>query len=371
MAVDVPTFDELYEAVESEIQSRNDALTDFNPGSALDAITGGMAMGAEESIRIGLKVFASKFLDTAEGDDLDDVISDWYPDMEGRRAASAAVVTLTFTRGGSSGVLEIPAGTACRATVNGQSVTFETDAAVYMPAVANTVTSVATCTSTGTTGNVAVATITTIVDAIPGDATATVSNAERAVGGAAEEDDDTLRARARLYHSTLRRATVGALEAAALAVPGVRFATVDESNMAPDDGGYVSVYVGDPDARSNAALAAAVETALDDVRAAGVDVRVSSAERQEISLTFVVYTRAGADRAAIVTAARAAALAYINGLAANETMYLSQVNAAACGVSSEVLGCSITTPTSDQVPSAGNKAIRVPDASLSVTATEA
>lgn len=370
MPVEVPTFDALYTVVQSEIQTRNPALTDFNQGSALDSLTGAGAIAADESIRIGIKTFATKFLDTATGADLDALVADRYPDMGERTAETYAVVPLIFTRGDAIGVLEIPAGTACRASVNGQTLTFETNAAAYIAVGDDEVEAIATCTTAGRSGNVAEDTITTIVDAIPGDATATVTNAERAVGGAAEETDDDLRARARRYHGTLRKATVGALEVAALTVPGVRFATVDESRMAPEDGGYVSVYVGDPDARANSALAALVDAALDDVRAAGVDVRVTSAEREEVDIEVNVVVRRGSDRTGIVTAVRAAIVAYVGSLAAGDTLYLSQLDAAVCSVSSDVLGCSIAAPTVDKEPSDNYKAIRVLDADLSVTVTE-
>jgi len=365
----VPTFETIYDAGASEVTSRNAELTDFNDGSALDAMIGGGAVLADEVLRGGIATFAAQFVDTATGADLDALALDRFGLL--RNAASAAVVTLTFTRGASTGVLTIPASTAVRGTVSGVTVTFETDASTDMASADDEVDVLATCTVTGSTGNVAIGVLTTIVDAIPGDATATVTNGERGAGGGAAESDDAFRDRIRRYFGTLSKATVSALETAAIGVAGVTFATVDESKMAPADGGYVSVYVGDPDARGNAALAALASSAIVLVRAAGVDVRVVAAEREEIACTVVLYVRSGADTSTLITASRAAILAYFDSLGPSDTAYVSQVEAAACSVSADVLGCAVSLPTADKVPSSSYKAIRVLDTDLAVTAVEA
>lgn len=364
----VPTFDALYVVGQSEMQSRDPRLTGFYSGSALDAITGMGAMLADEVIRVGVDYFAAQFVDTATGDDLDALALDRFGLV--RNPASAAVVTLTFTRSVSGSVSTVPAGTEVRGSVGGVTVTYSTDADTDWAAASTTVSVLATCTVTGATGNVATGVLTTVVDAIPDEPAATVTNAERGAGGGPEESDDAFRDRIRRYFGTLSKATVAALETAAIGVAGVSFATVDESKMAPADGGYVSVYVGDPDARGNAALAALAADAVDLVRAAGVDVRVVAAEREEIDVVLVLYARSGADTSTLITAARGAVLAYSDGLAPNATWYRSQVDAAACSVSADVLGCSVTTPTSDKSPTSSNKAIRVLSADLAITAVE-
>lgn len=364
----VPTFDALYVVGQSEMQSRDSRLTGFYSGSALDAITGMGAMLADEVIRVGVDYFAAQFVDTAVGDDLDALALDRFGLI--RNAASASVVTLTFTRSVSGAVSTVPAGTEVRGSVGGVTVTYTTDEDTDWAAASLTVSVLATCTATGTTGNVATGVLTTIVDAIPDEPAATVTNAERGAGGGPAESDDAFRDRIRRYFGTLSKGTVAALETAAIGVAGVSFATVDESKMAPADGGYVQVYVGDPDARGNAALAALAADAVDLVRAAGVDVRVVAAEREEIDVALTIYVRAGADTSALVAAVRPAALAYSDGLAPAATWYRSQVDTAVCSVSPDVLGCSVTTPTTDKVPSSSNKAIRVLSADLAITAIE-
>ena len=360
------TFDQLYTLGQAEVQSRNPELTDWRQGSVNDALIGGAAVQADEVIRVVVAAFAEQFVDAATDAALDALAADRFGLV--RHAAVGAVGILTFTRGTSTGVLEIPAGTTCKATVNGESVTFTTDEAVYM--AADTVDALATCTATGATGNVAADTITTIVDTVPGDATATVTNADRFVGGAAEETDAAFRDRIRRYFTTLRRGTVSALETGALGVAGVAYVAVDESYAAPEDGGYVAVYVADGDGRSNDALSDAVASELESWRAAGIRVVVTGATREEIDLALVLYVRAGSDLATLVANARAAILAYTDALAPGAILYTAQIVAAALGISTDVLSAMVTTPTSDQPPSGVANALRVLDTALSVTAQE-
>lgn len=368
MAVDVPTFDEVYAAGRTEVLARNAALTDWTPGSALDALIGAGAVAADEACRVLISLFAAQFVDTAEGDDLDALALDRF-NLE-RNPASAAVVTLTFTRGGSSGTLTIPAGTTCSATVNGVSYLFETDEEVEIAALDSEVDVTATCTVTGRGGNVAAGTIETIVDTIAGDSTATVTNDAAAAGGDVEETDPAFRDRIRRFFNTLRKGTVGALEAGALSVPGVSFVTVDESLIAPEDGGYVAVYVGDPDGTGNSALAEDVETELEDWRAAGVEVRVFGSAREGITLGLTVYVEVGADLTTMLASVRAAVLGVTDNLAPRETMYLSKIVAAVHNVSTTIVNVVIADPATDAAPSASQNAIRVNDEDLSVTIVE-
>lgn len=370
MSLTIPTADEQYAAFQAEAQARQATLTDWNPGSALDALAGATVIESDLTIQIALDQFAGKMIATATGSDLDAAVTDRYPTLT-RRATAASVGTLRFTRGGSSGVLTVPAGTTVTATVNGRTVTVTTDAAAYMPAVATTIDAVATCSEVGTVGNLAAGTLTTLPTPLSGDATATVTNLDRFVGGTDAEMDDAYRARAQAYPLTLRRATVAALEEGALTVPGVAYVTVDESAIGTS--GWVYVYVGDPDGRGNDALAALVSTELDNWRAAGVRVSVLGAARYEVDLTLTVYVRTGTATDALREAVVASVLAYTDNLPAAASFYFSQAEAAATGVSADVLGALATSTFGTApyfAPPDSYKAIRVPASSLTVTFVE-
>jgi len=363
----LPTWQELYDAARTEVQARNAELTDWTEGSVLDALTGGGAVLADEVIRVLVALFAAQFVDTASGSDLDALAADRFG--LSRNAASSAVGTITWTRD-AAGAYAIPAGTRVRATVNGQSVTFTTDSDASLGASDSSVDIDVTCSTTGPTGNVAAGTLTTVVDTVVADPSATITNAERATGGAVEETDAAFRDRIRRYFTSLRKGTVEALKAGALSVAGVSYATVNESYIDPDDGGYVAVYVGDPDGRGNTALAALVETELEDWRAAGVYVQVLAAAREEVSLALTLRVTRGADTATLAASVRAAVLAYTDQLDPNETLYLSQVEHAALGVSEDVLDAEVTSPTSNETPSSPQNALRVAAGDLSLTWVE-
>lgn len=370
MSLAIPTADQQYAAYQAEVQARQSSLTDFNAGSALDALAGATVIESDLTIRIALDQFSGKMIATATGSDLDAAVVDRYPTLT-RRATAAAVGTLRFTRGGSSGVLTVPAGTTVTATVNGRTVTVTTDAAAYMPAASTTIDSRATCSEVGTVGNLAIGTLTRLPTPLSGDSTATVTNLDRFAGGAIAETDDAYRQRAQAYPGTLRRGTVAALEEGALTVPGVAYVTVDESAIATS--GWVYVYVGDPDGRGNTALAALVATELDNWRAAGVRVSVLGAARYEVDLTLTVYVRSGTATDALREAIVASVLAYTDNIAASAAFYFSQAEAAATTVSADVLGA-IATSTYGTAPyfspPDSYKAIRVPSSSITVTFVE-
>lgn len=340
MSLTIPTADELYAAAQAEIQARNASLTDFSPGSALDAITGAGVVLADQSIRIGLDAMQARMIATATGADLDAAVTDRYPTLT-RRAASAAVGSVTISRGGATGAVSVPLGTQIRGTVTGQTVTVTTTEAATMAADADDVSVAAECTSTGPTGNVAAGVLTAFVTPLADDTTATVTNSARFAGGADAESDSAYRARAQAYPLTLRRATKSALATGALTVPGVAYVTVDESMLDTDQRVYV--YVGDPDGRANDTLADLVAVELEDWRAAGVLVTVLAAEREEVDLTVVVYVAPGTATAALTAACRAAVLAYTDSLSPNQRLYLSAAQAAALGASADVRGAVATS----------------------------
>lgn len=377
---DVPTFDEVYDLGRAEVQSRRAALTDWNEGSANDAFVGGGAVMADEVIRVVLDGFAALFIDTAEDTDLDDLALDRFGLT--RLPAVAAIGTLRFTRSSGTDRKEIPLGTRVQATVNGVVVVVETTVAGEIPASTSTGDVAAQCQETGASGNLGVGTLTAILDVIPDDPSATVTNPERFAGGAAAELDPAFRARIRRYFQTLRKGTVPALQAGATSVPGVQFATVDESFIAPDDGGYVAVYIGDPDGNANAALAALVVTELDSGgpdasgwRAAGIAVQVFAAVREEHDLYISVIHRGDVDATELRATLTAGLLGFSDRLPPGETMHLSAIESAVHQASADVISATIVTidgaTPAAIAPVAVQNAVRISSTGLRFLLTEA
>lgn len=352
MSTTFPTNAELLAAGQAEITARNGSLTDFRDGSALDAVNGGAVMLAGEVQRWGVKRFKSCFLDTAEGDDLDA----WVADRGGpaRGEASEAVATLVVTRGAYVGAYSgLTAGSEVYGTApNGETVTFEVVSNIVLGSGDATASGQIRALASGPAYSVPAATLVNF-DGLP--AGLTLTQPQRATGGADAELDAEYRDTYRLWVRTLAKGTPDALEYGARLVSGVTYATVDESFIACDDGGYVAIYIGDPDAEGNDDLVAAVlvslETGGDDgagFRAAGVRVEVFASERDERSLTIAVKVREGSEIS--TDDVKAAILAWFDTLKPGATWYLSATEAAVHDIDRvNVLSADVTTPSAREV----------------------
>lgn len=376
MSLSIPTADELYALYKAEVLARNPGLTDWEPGSDLDALGGGAMIVGDQVIRIIVDQVKARFIATATGSDLDAAVTDLYPDLT-RKAASGAVGTLLFARGTNTAGITVPAGTVVSATIAGVTLSYTTDEELAIPAGVDpeeggSVT--ATCTTTGAAGNASGSTITTIVSTIADDIEGdmTVNNPARFVGGSDAETDDAYRARAQAYPSTLSLGTVAAIQLAALGVPGIFTASVDESYV--PDGGAVLVYIADLDGYSNAAQVAAAQTVVDAVRAAGVLVTVMAASRNTATIAITVYVGVGKGTAALSSAISAAIVAYGASLPPNSPIYLSKVQAAAVDVDpTNIRGAVATCDTAvgDTVSASGaQNTIRIDAADLTITFSE-
>lgn len=349
----LPTFDELQTAARNEIQSRRPDLTDFNEGSALDAITGAAAVLADEAILVAVQLFKALFFDTAEGEDLDALAQDRFGIS--RKPATASIGELTWTRN-DPGAYTIPAATRFRASVAGQTIEVQSTAAVDLAAADSSVLIPVQALVLGRATNAAAGTVTEILDTVAEDPNASVTNAQPLAGGSDAETDPQLRDRIRRIYSTLRRGTVAALETGSLSVPGVSIVTIDESEV--EASGWVYVYIGDPDARSNSTLAALVAAELESWRAAGVLVSVLGASREEKALSITVFVEPGSDQAAVGEAIRLAIIAYGDTLDPDEAVQLSRIQKACHDASDLVVGTTISTSAAALVPSASQNAVR-------------
>ena len=155
-----------------------------------------------------------------------------------------------------------------------------------------------------------------------------------------------MRERARAYSTTLRRATLAAIEHGAKEGAAVYSATAVE-----DAGGIVMVYCTDVDGNSNAGMVADVLLELDEWRAAGVVVNVVGGSLYTLTpIILSLQVRVGVDTQALVAAVKTAIVARLDRLKIGETAYRSAIQAAALNVNVNILGCTVTTPAADVVP---------------------
>lgn len=350
----IPTFNELYELSKAEIRGRRPRLSDWNAGSVLDAITGGQVVLVDESIRYAAARFATLFFNTATGADLDALALDRLGLT--RKPATAAVGSVEWTRS-AAGAYTILAGTQMRAVVGDQVITVQSTSAVAMLATDTTVIVPVQATTTGRDSNAAEDTITEVITPIVADPNATINNPQPLAGGDDAETDEAFRDRIRRFYASIRRGTIGALETGARTVPGVSVVAVDESEV--EDSGWVYLYIGDPDARSNDVLAAAVEAEIVNWRAAGVLVEVLGSEREERDLEMRIVVEKGTDLSAAGDAIRSAIVAYGDTLDPKEDVQPSRLQKAAHDAMDAVVGARVDAIELDTYsPSAPQNAIR-------------
>lgn len=367
MTLEIPTFDELYEAGKAETVARNPALTDWNEGSNLDALTGAGAMQADEVIRIAIDLFMAQFVDTAEGADLDALALDRFGLI--RKPASPSIGTIRVALSAVDPFV-IAVGIHFSGSVNGATVEVVSTAEAQNVAVGVAQVDV-TCasTATGLTSNIAAFVIDTIVDDI-GDSGATCSQLGRFTGGSDAETDAQFRDRIRSYFQTVQRGTREALIYGAKLVAGVEFAAVDETNIAPEDGGYVLLIIGDPEANASNALKDLVEAEIENWRPVGIEVQVVASVREEITASIVVRVRNGSDATALAASIRAAVVAHSESLDPGVTWYRAASTAAVFDVTDDVLNVEFTYPTTDYTPTLAYNAVRIVSAGLNVTFVE-
>lgn len=349
MAIVAPSFDDLITLGISEAQTRRADLR-FLDGDVSEAQLHAAGAMADACVRYAAQLFRNRFLDGAKGEGLTALVDDTINGQ--RQQATAAQGTVAFTRAAVTG----PAGTISAGTkvgtsfeADGRQVTFTTDVDLAFALNQQGPLSVAvTASDTGPSGNAAAGTVTKVISSLFD--TFTVTNPVTMAGGNAEEGDDALRARARTFYATLRRATLDALEAGALLVPEVRVAIAIED----PDSGDVTVRVSDEDGNSTLQMLNDVEAELEAWRAAGVNVNVIGGSTLTVDMVIQLDDVSdGFNLAVNGPAITAAVESLMNKRRVGETLRLDSVTAASIGVSpDEIFALSFLSITVGGVPQA-------------------
>lgn len=314
MATQVPSQQDLYDLYKNEIQSRNPSLTDFEEGSKLDSIGGGLSVAGAEIVKSIVDLFAKTYFSTANGpevtqgpDDLELLAVDHFGDAFARPAASPAIGNVTFSRPTiAAGNVVIPAGTIVKTEkdANGESQRYATEALVTMTGLS--IGASVTAVEAGSEGNALANTVTVIESALT-DPSVVVTNPLAFSGGEAVATDADYREFIRRKIETLRGATKAAIEAAALNVAGIETATAIESlqfviewdvgNSLPV-GDYftiprVKLYIADVNGTASQALIDAVTEAVYLVRAFGVRIDVIAATPLSVNWSVAIILNPG------------------------------------------------------------------------------
>lgn len=343
-----PSYDDIYAIGKATLQSKRADLT-VNPGDVTDAMVSCGAAMADWLVQYQSELQRKKFIDTAEGTDLDTLGDDHFGVLRNGDTFAQVAVTLSRASAGA-GAGTIPAGVTVATASDslGNRLEYTLDADVTFGGADLTKNGNATCTITGVTGNVSAAAITTIVDSIF-DSSISVTNAAAAAGGNDAETDAEYRERLRAF-STVAPGTIKGLEYGAQLVSTVRVATVTQNTAT----GEVTLYVADGSGGSNAQMISDVNNVLPEWKAAGVHVNVVGGQLDTQNVVVSLTVRSGTDVAALSPAIVASITQYMSELGIGDTLYRSGIAAAAKAVSpSNILDVDVTTPAANVVPTSG------------------
>ena len=353
-----PSFRDLAEIGRAEYLLRRSDL-DMQAGAVSDVMNSASAAMGDRILGFAAKRFATTYLDSAKGDDLELLVWDHW--RRQRQPAVAANGALTFTRASGGAAVTVLANTRVATDPNtrGDFLVARTNADLVFGPGDVSLTVPATMDEAGRAGNVAAGALRRLLDTVPG---FTVQNQERFIGGAPAQSDDELRESVRSLELTRQRATIAAVEFGATQVPTVRAATVVEDPVTF----LTTVYVTDADGSSNAQMVQAVEAELRHWRGAGALVQVVGGDLQEVAIAVSLTVRAGVDAAALAGRVRTAIVAAVNRLAIGATLYRSLIQAAARAVdTAAIVEVEVLEPAANLAPE-GNQVLRTTQTLVSV-----
>lgn len=321
-------------------------------GSDVNIIVGGQSViGGYLSLQLDARL-AAHYLDSCEGDDLDRFGQDRY--QEPRYGASPAQVQLRFYRAGVSvGAGAMPVGTLCASRNGIQFIT--TSAATFGASTLEAFAAAVSVQSgsqvkTGINGIVA-------INSTPFDTSMQVTNDAPSAGGEDREDDDTYRERLRAFWLSARRATIPAIEEGAKTVLGVISAqAVETLDYLGLPGRAVLCYIADSAGIGNSTLAAQVDSALDEWRAAGIPCIVQTGSPQMVTIVIKPIFQATANTNALISAIISAIVTYVNTLGVNEPLTRAGLFTVLLRFKNDGLIVSdgtLVTPAGDLVPNLG------------------
>lgn len=328
--MDLPRREDYFRIGAAELLDANEDVqlsAVLEDGADANLVINAIASMAEEVTAQLAEVHGNNYLATAQGQALVRRGNDRHQILP--RPASPAFAELTFTLvTNNPTAFTIPSGTRVRSADGKQ---YETVADAPFPAGSLTITGIrARSQLAGRASMVSAGKLTSLTSTIAGAPQGmTVTNPAASAGAMEAEAPDDYRRRCQLEPRSRAKATRTALEAGALAVPGVirasPFEGLDANGRANR---IVHVVVSDEyvdglvrqgvqvpayEAQSQA-FARVVEIGLDEVRAFGIHVGVSVSQVALVSFLLRLRFRAGANTEQATIAASAAVVRYTNAL---------------------------------------------------------
>lgn len=357
MPADFPSRLDLYSLARTYVLARaskiDPAQVDI-AGSEVNLFVGISSVVGYQIVLSLMQAINTLLLDGAYDEDLDRYAFDRYGLT--RKGAAPALGSVRFYRASAAaGAGSVPFNTTLL-TLNG--IEYITTTSATFGATDLTANADVRATQAGKTSQVGANQIRQI--AKPSslwDSTLQVNNDAATAGGEEVEDDDTFRERIRQFWNTARRGTLSAIEFGALTVDGVVSAQAEEALTAdPRPARVVLLRAADSSGSSSTALGATVLAALDEYRAAGIAVVMSTVAPQLIDVLLKLTFAGNVNTTLLTENIRAAIVEYINSLGVGQTLLRADLYAVLKRFTSAgliVTQDSIVAPAGDLVPDAG------------------
>lgn len=244
------SFEELLQDLVLIVRASTDKITDFNVGSISRSYLEAIALLGQYLDFQVETLEESFYLSTALGTNLDKRVADFDLFRVLGNKASGFVYFYSYTQ--PTADILIPAGTLMstvkddsgigRIFAVAQDTYLLTTSALPLSGFPYAVLVPVTATLSGILGNVDAKLITDLITDIPG--ISGISNPGAITGGTEDEDDESLRQRAKLYIQSLSKGTKNALKAAILAVQGVNNVEILDYNDIVDPLGPEAIAPG-------------------------------------------------------------------------------------------------------------------------------
>ncbi len=355
--MDFPTAGDLYDVGRDYVRQKAvkiDPATIDVVGSDVNIFVGSVSEVAFAIVLQLMFAVNRLLLDGAEKEDLDRYALDRY--QLPRKGASPSIGTVrvyrtSFAAGGGT----IPIGTVLKSL---PGIDFVTISEIVFGNVDLSSTGAVRATTAGSNTKVGQNAIRKFEDiTLLWDSTLLLNNDVATAGGEDVEDDPTFRARIRSFWNTARRGTLAAIEFGATTVPGVVSAQAIEAlNGDANPARVVTLYVSDGSGNSNLAFGQQVANALDEYRAGGIAVIVSTSTPFIISVALMLAFRSAVDTQTLGDSIRGAIVEFINSLPVNGTLYRAQLFSVLQRFAEDGLVLSedsIVSPIGDVVPDPG------------------
>lgn len=312
--------DEMVLAVIERINERIPEDLDFTTGSVLRTLIEAIMMEIDLQYWQMEQVYNNAFIDTSYGVQLDRLVAILGIERLPKTKAQGYV---TFSRSTPADMdYLIPQGTVVETLANeqGVSISYMTTETVRMLEGEMEVTAKVECMEEGTIGNIAQRMIKVINN--PPLGIEHVTNKEAISSGYDGERDEELRERAKNALETKGFSTINAIKFSIFSIPGIR--NVRIYDMFRGVGTIDVLILGDTVPISSNIFEEVVNT-VEEVKAAGIDIRVAEAELKEIDIDIKLYIRNGYNVSDVEDDVKKSIKEYIDNLDIGEKLIVNEL----------------------------------------------